>query len=174
MVSALLSGSAVFSENEAFAQTATSDRTSAPNNGKSAEALVENTEVIIKAIRVCDRVSGVSEYVKPGTGNKLIAVQIVVDNSNGTEDWDVIPNYFKLKDSENNTYDPPLYFGLIRPTLISGIVDSGDLVKGWITFEISNDTDINTLKLRYEYNGYLKDKFTSAWIFLYSVKRIQN
>lgn len=168
-VAGLLSGLAMFSGNEVFAQKGVVADSNPIKTENSAEALVEKSQVIIKVVAVRDLVSGVNEYVKPKEGNKFIAVQVVVDNTNGVDDWEVIPDYFKLKDSENNTYDPP-YFVLIRPALVNGIVDEGDLVKGWITFEIYKDIDIKTLRLRYEYNGFATDNYKSGWIFLSAVK----
>jgi hypothetical protein len=61
-------------------------------------------------------------------------------------------------------------FNLAKPQLNGDVVDSGDLVKGWLTFEIPEDLNIKSLKLRYEYNGLMAKHFKSGWVYLSAVK----
>ncbi len=167
-VAVLLNGLAMLSGNEVVAQIVVTANSNAAKSEKSAEALVENSQVIIKVIGVKNFVSGESVFLKPEPGNKFAAVQVIVDNTNGTEDWEVIPSYFILKDSENNTYIQNYYF--VRPTLNFGIIDNGEMAKGWVSFEIPADLDIKSLKLRYEDKSYTEKKYKSDWIFLSAVK----
>jgi SepF-like predicted cell division protein (DUF552 family) len=80
MVTVLSSGLAVLSGNAVFAQKVADTQTTAKNNPKSAEALVENSDVIIKVVGVRDLGSVENTFENPKDGNKFIAVQVVVDN----------------------------------------------------------------------------------------------
>ncbi len=99
-VAVLLNGLAAFSENAVFAQKkVVADSISSKNSEKSAEALVENSQVIIRVVGVKNFVPKEKDYLYPKDGNKFISVQIVVDNTNGLEDWDVSPGGGKIKDA---------------------------------------------------------------------------
>jgi hypothetical protein len=51
------------------------------------------------------------------------------------------------------------------PSLKSVLVDRGDIVKGWITFQVGIDVNVKLLKLRYEESSETK----SGWIELKNV-----
>lgn len=140
---------------------------------KTAEALIENTQVMVKVVAVKDNAVSANDYIKPDEGNKFISIQIVMDNTKGEDDWSVKPDKFVLKDDEGNVYEAKETFtssGATQPTLKSGVVDAGDLVKGWITFQIGNNVNLKSLKLRYEDSSFMSESTVkSGWIVLSAV-----
>ena len=112
-----------------------------------------------------------NDYSKPDSGNKFMSVQVIVDNTNGKDGWEIKPENLVLKDTEGNVYQPEgNTFGLVevtKPTLKSGILDSGDLVKGWVTFQIGSTVDVKSARLRYEQT--LFESVKSGWLALSAV-----
>lgn len=160
----------------AFAQTNGKKQmppTTIATQQKTAEALIENTQVVVKVVAVKDNVVPVNDYTKPDEGNKFVSIQIVMDNAKGKDEWSVKPDKFVLKDDEGNVYEAKealTSFGITQPTLKSGIIDGGDLVKGWITFQVGNTVNLKSLKLRYEDSGFMSESTVkSGWIALSSV-----
>lgn len=153
----------------AFAQTKAVLTKPQPTPG--AESVIEDTNVVIKVVGLKDNAAA-AEATKPAEGNKFISVQIIIDNSKGEEEWQVKPEAFKLKDAEGNIYEttgnPYLSTAVTQPTLKQGPVDSGDFVKGWITFEVGSAVKAKSLKIRYEDSGVLGSDLTvkSGWILL--------
>lgn len=167
LIAILISGFAVLSETAVFSQRKDVNKQSSQ---KSAEANVEDTNVIIKVIGVEDDFSQKRSETEVPSFGKYIAVQIVVDNSGGKEDWEVSANCFKLKDAKNNTFETA-FWEVASPKLNDGIVDASDSVSGWITFEIHEDTDIKSLKLRYERKSSILSKpLKSGWMYFSAVK----
>lgn len=123
------------------------------------ESPISGTKAIVKVLTVKDNAAPATEYEKPEANKKLVAVQVIVDNRAGTEDIDVSGLNFKVKDEEGGVYDVSLSDSSDQPTIKSGSVESGELVKGWITFELPVAVKIVKLRLRYE----LADRKT-AWI----------
>lgn len=142
-----------------------------PQLTPGAESVIEDTNVVIKIVGVKDNALAPDES-KPTEGNKFISIQIIIDNSKGEDEWKVKPEAFKLKDAEGNIYEtfanPYLSTAVTQPTLKQGPVDTGDFVKGWITFEVGSAVKAKSLKLRYEDNGTLGLDATikSGWILL--------
>ncbi len=161
--------------NSGFAQTGSRDPSITASKEKiAAESLIENTEVVVKITAVKDNAVAVNEYFKPDEGNKFVSVQVVIENKS-LDDWKVEPDNFKLKDAEGNVYETEnAIFGLsevTKPTLKSGLVDGGDLVKGWITFQVGSSVNVKDLRLRYEdFISLLSESnFKSGWISLSAV-----
>jgi hypothetical protein len=138
---------------------------------KTAEALIENTQVMVKVVAIKDNVVPVDEFTKPDEGNKFVSIQIVLDNTKGQDEWKVKPDKFILKDEEGNVYEAKEEFSsLTQPTLKAGVVDGGDLVKGWISFQVASSLNLRSLKLRYEEAGFISEPTVkSGWIALSAV-----
>lgn len=150
-----------------FAQTKTTEQTKS-----SAQYLIEGTSITVKVVAVKDNAVAGSEFMKPAAGNKFVSVQIVMENIKGVDEWAVKPDKFKLKDAEGSVYDTEnsLMGAVTQPTLKAGILDIGDLVKGWITFQVGDAVNIKTLKIRYEDAGFMSaTAVKSGWINLSSV-----
>lgn len=140
----------------------------------SAQSLIEGTDVTVKIVAVKDNVVSDKDYTKPDAGNKFVSVQIVIDNTKSENEWQVEPDKFKLKDAEGNIYNTESSMlsasGITQPTLKSGSVDGGDLVKGWITFQVGSAVNVKSLKIRYEDSGFMSETAVkSGWIGLSSV-----
>ena len=125
----------------------------------SGESPISGTKAVVRVLAVKDNAAPATEYEKPDANKKLVAVQVIVDNRAGTEDIDVSGLNFKVKDEEGGVYDVSLSDSSDQPTIKSGSVESGELVKGWITFELPVAVKTVKLRLRYE----LADRKT-AWI----------
>ena len=108
-------------------------------------------------LTVKDNAAPATEYEKPEANKKLVAVQVIVDNRGGTEDIDISELNFKIKDEEGGVYDVAGSDSSDQPTLKSGSVEGGELVKGWITFELPGTIKTARLRLKYE----LADRKTS-------------
>lgn len=130
-----------------------------PAQAATTQSSISGTKAIVKVLAVKDNAAPATEYEKPDVGKKLVAVQVLVDNRAGADDLEVSGLNFKVKDDEGGVYDVGLSDSSDQPTLKSGSVESGELVKGWITFELSSAIKAGKLRLRYEY----VDRKT-AWI----------
>ncbi len=152
-----------------FAQTTAKNQV--PILKASTESLIEGTRVVLKIVAVKDNAMTENDYSKPDSGNKFMSVQVIVDNTNGKDGWEIKPENLVLKDTEGNVYQPEgNTFGLVevtKPTLKSGILDSGDLVKGWVTFQIGSTVDVKSARLRYEQT--LFESVKSGWLALSAV-----
>jgi hypothetical protein len=118
--------------------------------------------VILKVVAI--RQNSADTRGEPSKGTKFVSIQIVADNSKGTEEWDIEPAALKLKDVDGNVYEVELFTSVAEPTLKSGVIDAGDRVRGWVTFQVGVSIDVSSLRLRYE--GTLSK---SGWITLSSV-----
>jgi hypothetical protein len=119
-----------------------------PVSAQIGQAKIEKTQAIVKITTIEDDVSSDNQFVKPKEGNRFIAIQILLDNTDGNGNVTANPLFFKLKDTEGNEYNVEL-MGTKDPALGSSEVEVGDIVKGWITFQIPNSLDIEAMKLRY-------------------------
>jgi hypothetical protein len=137
----------------------------------SPEALIEGTLIVIRIVALKDTAPSANEFNGPDKGNKFLSIQIIVDNTKGREEWEVEPRNFKLKDAEGNVYEIESLSEVAQPTLKSGKVDAGDLVKGWITFQVGEGVNIKTMKLRHEDSVLSETAAKSAWIPLSSVPK---
>jgi Domain of unknown function (DUF4352) len=158
----------------AILQNTVDAQTNDPKLQQKAEAQIEGTEVVIRIAAVKDNVVSAEEYTKPDAGNKFVSIQIVMDNSKGLEDWEAKPDNFKLKDTEGNIYETESRIlgstKVTQPTLKAGMVDSGDLVRGWITFQVGSSVSLKSLKLRYEDSPFLSESpLKSGWIALATI-----
>ena len=114
----------------------------------SAQSIIEGIGTMIKIVDMEDEATSDNEFLKPKKGNKFIAIQVLFDNTNGNANVTANPLFFKLKDTEGNEYAVE-FMGAKEPTLGSSEIEVGDIVKGWLTFQVSEDADIETLRLRY-------------------------
>lgn len=166
----------LLSTNLIFAQTNGKTQPTKPTDNQSkiaAESVIEGTDVFVKLAAVKDNAVSANEYAKPDAGNKFVSVQIVLENKSDGE-WEVKPDKFKLKDAEGNVYETESSVSglseVTQPTLKSSIIDGGDLVKGWITFQVGSAVNAKSLKLRYEDAGILSESSVkSGWIILSAV-----
>lgn len=119
-----------------------------PISAQIGQAKIEKTQAIVKITTIEDDVSSDNQFVKPKEGNRFIAIQILFDNTNGNGNITANPLFFKLKDIEGNEYNAEL-MSAKEPALGSSEVEAGDILKGWVTFQVSSSLDIETLKFRY-------------------------
>jgi hypothetical protein len=73
----------------------------------------------------------------PDAANKYVDIEVVIENIEGSDEYPYNPLYFKLKDS--NGYEYSTAFGSVEPSLKSGTLPKGDLVRGHVTFEVAKD-----------------------------------
>jgi hypothetical protein len=80
----------------------------------------------------------VSEYLKPDPGNVYMVVEVIVENVSRSEETPYNPFYFTIKDSSGYQYNPTI----MAPgtPLKSGTLQTGDLARGTLAFEIKSTT----------------------------------
>jgi Domain of unknown function (DUF4352) len=72
-------------------------------------------------------------FVSAEAGNILVDIEVVIQNASRDETTPYNPFYFKLKDSQSFEYNPTM--SAIEPSLMSGELEKGDVVRGHVTFE---------------------------------------
>lgn len=77
-------------------------------------------------------------FLTPKDGYKFIAIEVVYENTSNTTDYFSLSN-LKLKDTEDRAYSE-YGFGGREPQLESSGLEAGGRVKGFVTFEIPQDT----------------------------------
>ena len=82
-------------------------------------------------------------FVEPQDGMKFVAVDVKVTNVGDTS-RSVSEYGFSLGDKENYSYDY-YYYAVKEPEFDSKTLDKGMSVRGWITFEVRNDSSNFTL-----------------------------
>lgn len=113
------------------------------------ESQISGTQVIVRPMAARDNAAPANEYDKPAEGKKFVAIQIAIDNRKGKEEFYVTPSDLKLKDDEGSEYEVT-FSDTAQPALRSGTLDGGDIVKGWVTFEVDAAVKGKMLRLRYE------------------------
>lgn len=134
-----------------------------------AESVIGDSKVFIKLVAVKDNPSVQNQFGGPRQGNKFVAIQLTLTNK-GTEDWRFDTSNFKVKDAEANVYNVDTIVEPAEPTLKSGLIDAGDIVKGWISFQIGETLDVKSLKLRYE-GGFDGGGSRSGWIAVSAIAK---
>jgi hypothetical protein len=84
-----------------------------------------------------------SEDAAP-SGRRYIAVEVTVENDTGA-DFGVYSGsgQFQLKDKENFVEDAVVYEGpQAEPELPEVTLDDGEKARGWVTFEVNDDSEI--------------------------------
>jgi hypothetical protein len=136
---------------------------------KAASAAIGGTDILVRVAEVREQLVTAEEDVLISEEYKSVSVQIVIENS-GTEDWDIRPSNFIVKDANGYLYDiegSVFTTKISEPTLKSGVVDGGDLVRGWLTFRVGKDIDLKNFKIRYEESAaYAETTVKSDWINL--------
>ncbi|MGB0384162.1 MAG: DUF4352 domain-containing protein [Ardenticatenaceae bacterium] len=99
--------------------------------------LVEGGGYSLAAIRVEDPTTP-SQFYKPKAGTKLIAVEVIVGNVNGKEH---LASYIKFTviDSNGSLYDAKEGGGRDGQLILKRL-EMGDRVKGWVSFEIPENS----------------------------------
>lgn len=156
-----------------FAQTGSKNvrSPSASGSKSSTETSIKDTEVYLKVAAIKDNAGSEDQYLNLGKGQKFVSVQIILDNR-GEDEWLVKPDKFKLKDAKGNVYGTDTtsllnLIGITEPTLKSCVVDGGDFVRGWVTFEVDGAADVKSSRFRYEDTDlFSKTTVKSGWIAL--------
>ncbi len=72
-------------------------------------------------------------FVNAEAGNILVDIEVVIQNASRDETTPYNPYYFKLKDSQSFEYNSTM--SAVKPSLMSGELEKGDVVRGHVTFE---------------------------------------
>lgn len=122
------------------------------------EATFDKRKTVLKVVNKKNVVSTQNAFLKPKKGNKFAAVQVIIDNRNSTKDINISPISFNLKDKDGYVYSYSMTAS-IEPKLSNGTLDAGDILKGWLTFEVRSSVNINSMKIKY--SGFMEN---SPWI----------
>lgn len=136
----------------------------APKANATAESLIKGTNVVVKVVAFREGMGLPDKYIEPREGNKFVSVQIVFENR-GEKEWDLDPDGFEIKDAEGSVYEHNVMNPMVaEPPLKRRVLDGGELVKGWVSFEIIAATSVGSLSLRYESTTGLHPREKSQWI----------
>ena len=99
---------------------------------------------------------------------KYVAFDVLIDNSNGRTDIAFMASEspFLLRDSNGFEYPAKLFSrDIIKPAFTNSDIGQGDLLRGWITYEVPLGITLNDLRIRLVADNYsLKiPTVTSGW-----------
>ena len=121
-------------------------------SSKGVSKTVNDTSFVVKVTGIKDGVKHTNEFVSPRANTRFVAVEILIDNTENDEYFVCNENYFPVKDIEGYQYECSLH-NAIEPSLASDDIDSGDLSRGWITYEIPYNVSVENLRIRYEFGS---------------------
>jgi hypothetical protein len=102
---------------------------------------VEDVQLEVKAFE--DDVVSDNQFIQPGTGMKFVAVDVLITYVGSGSEY--VNGYdFSLSDEESYSYDYSWY-DLKSPELESKTLNKDMSVRGWLTFEVSNNSKNFTL-----------------------------
>ena len=132
-------------------------------------ATISNSPATITVLTVSNQVQ--ADLLEPDKGMRFFAVEVVVDNTKGTDDIDgvsMLSSVFFLQDSQGYKYPiNAMTAGLAKPAFPAAVA-AGDKTRGWITFEIKQSDAAGDLSLRYEKTNALglAPPLRSRWVSL--------
>ncbi len=80
-----------------------------------------------------------NEFSQPAEGNKLVAVEVAYQNNTDDKTISYNPLDWNLFDGEGYSYEVS-FMSSKEPSLNSGDLNPGSKVKGWITFEVQENS----------------------------------
>ena len=91
-----------------------------------------------------------SNFTRLGENMKLVAFDILIDNTNGSNEIYFTWGGIEVRDSQGFSYTGSAHhFNLTNPSLPAGIrVEKGHVIRGWFTFAIHQDSPLNGLRIR--------------------------
>jgi hypothetical protein len=91
-------------------------------------------------------------FIAPGDNMKLVAFDILIDNTNGKIDIDfnIFMGTIEVRDSQGYSYTPDfMNCTLTKPSMDpNATIEAGDLMRGWITVAIKGDSSIDGIRVR--------------------------
>ncbi len=97
-------------------------------------SLIKGSKAILKLVNVKEDFTPSHSYFNGSEGSRVVAIQVIIDNTHNDEDFRCNPAAFTIKDKEGNCYSKQT--SAIEPSLPLDDVEAGELLKGWITFHI--------------------------------------
>jgi hypothetical protein len=148
---------------------------------------IGDTGAIFNIENIDLNVSGKYTYYRsgPNEGAKYIAFLIQVDNSKGRDDLRYRNWWIQLKSLDGIEYNPQTRMAYNKPPIINDygtlfVIEKGDLLKGWITYEVPITLEIDNVKIRFSesrqdlkvsYNIENSVPIQSEWIYLSNLKQ---
>ncbi len=80
-----------------------------------------------------------NQFMNPKASNRLVAVEVTYENNTKDKSIDYNPFDWKLFDSQGYNFQTG-FTDSKEPTLSSGTLNPGGKVRGWVTFEVPNDS----------------------------------
>ena len=80
-----------------------------------------------------------NQYMQPEVGNKLVAIEVLYENNTADKSLDYNTFDWKLFDSQGYNFESG-FTDSKEPKLSSGTLNPGSKVRGWITFEVPNES----------------------------------
>ena len=123
------------------------DSANSENTSKDS-AKIENGGII--TIKEARELVSKNELIQPEDGMKFIGFDIFIDNEKGKSDisLNLFLGSFEIKDSEGFTYNPSIW-DVSEPKIdVNATIEKGDVLRGWITVEVKNNTKLTDLRIR--------------------------
>jgi hypothetical protein len=98
-----------------------------------------------------------SNIWRPEKNNVFVSVEITVENTSATKEFQVKYWGFKLQNKDGNQFDMSVVSkGIAQPPVIDTTLKKGRKIKGWVSFELPKELVTVPMFLKYE------DKTTSC------------
>lgn len=96
-------------------------------------------DYVVSVATLQDPYKSTNQYMGPKAGNRLVAVEVTYQNNTQDKSIDYNPFDWKLFDSQGYNFQSG-FTDSKEPTLSSGTLNPSGKVRGWITFEVPNDS----------------------------------
>ncbi|MBN1618471.1 DUF4352 domain-containing protein [Candidatus Dojkabacteria bacterium] len=122
-----------------------SDSSDDSSDNKSSETFklgdrIEFGDYIVEINTFEDPYVETDEYLQPDAGNKCVAFEVEIENSTSGDSLSYSDYDFTLYDSDGYSYDSS-WLCTKEPSLGTGEINAGKKVKGWVTFEVLEESE---------------------------------
>jgi len=97
-------------------------------------------------------VTSSNRFTTPGENMRFIAVEIVIDNTNGTSDIElnIFTPTIEIRDSQGYAYTPnAMDRRMVKPDIDPNAkIETGEIMRGWVTLAIKDDLPIKGIRIR--------------------------
>jgi hypothetical protein len=124
-----------------------------PLISKSAESALSNSSAVFRVLAVQDDIKDDNQLpTKPRKDHRFVAVRVEFDNRKGDASIRVGDFGLSLRDDDGNTYPATTIYpppSQNSPSLLDEDLTEGDLVKGWVFFQVRTNVSFRVLRIRY-------------------------
>lgn len=111
-------------------------------------------DYVVSVSKMEDPYKAQNQYTQPDSGNRFVAVEVVYENGTTDKSLDYNPFDWKLFDSEGYGFESS-FMADKEPRLSSGTLNPSGKVRGWLTFEVPQES--KDFKLQFTPNFWDND-----------------